>query len=207
MMTPEHPLIAELGPQIRPVNRQLYENNPLADDPLTQEYLDSATRFGGEDRGPNLAIQTEKVEHRVIMYLRAQGKSMREIANVTGYTYIWVTQVCRQPWFKKRLLETISAAGEDGVSAFVKGEILPSLVALSEIRDDPEAKNSDRIAAVNSILNRGLGMPTQHIKTEKVESADALTQEMADIERQLAEIKRQQVGMLPTSVASNSGEN
>jgi len=141
------------------------------------------------------------VQHRIIMYLRAQGNSPTEIAKVTGYTYGWVCQVCRQPWFKKRLLETLAESGGDAVAKFVQGEILPSLVALAEIRDDPESKDATRVAACNSILDRGLGKPTQHIKTERVPTADDLTEEMSKIERELAEIQRQQRGVLPASVA------
>lgn len=200
MDTPsQHPLVASVVKQSS-VNPQLYENNPVSTDPITQEYLNSDIKFAG-DRPPNLAIQSENIQHRIIMYLRAQGQNSTEIAKATGYSYHWVCQVCRQPWFKKRLLETLAENGGDAVAKFVQGEVLPSLVALTEIRDDPESKDATRVAACNAILDRALGKPTQHVKTERVPTADDLTTEMSQIERELAEIQRQQRGVLPGSVA------
>jgi hypothetical protein len=137
------------------------------------------------------------------MYLRAKGHSPTEVAKATGYGYQWVLQICRQPWFKKRLLETIKEAGEDGVQKFINGEVLPSLMVLAEVRDDPETKDATRVAACNALLDRGLGKPVQLVKTQKVASADELTAEMGDIERELAEIQRMQRGFIPAAPSSN----
>ena len=195
-MQPEHPLVGELmSDPVKPVNRQKFENSKLRGS--VEDQRDSQS-FAG-DKDPNLAILTEKPEHRVIMFLRAQGKSAQEVAKVTGFSYQWILQVCRQPWFKKRLIETIREAGQDEVELFVKGEILPSLMTLAEIRDDPESKDSTRVAACNSILDRGLGKSVQHIKTEQIKSPDQAHEEMNGIERELEAIRMAQssVGLLP----------
>lgn len=201
-MSPEHPLVGEVTGK-GGLNRQLYVNNPVAQDSLTEEYLRSTTKFAG-DRDPNLGIQSEKVEHRVIMFLRAQGKNSMEIAKITGYSYQWVLQVSRQPWFKKRLIETIQEAGGNAVDKFVQGEVLPSLMTLVEVRDNPDAKEASRVAAANAILDRGLGKPMQHIQTEVIKSATEAQSEMSDIERELEAIRlaQQAAGVVPQRLLS-----
>lgn len=194
MSQTDHPLVASLVEHTR-ANPQVYANSALQSDPLTAEYLASSDKLAG-DKDPNLAILSERSEHRVIMFLRAQGKSPTEIAKATGYSYQWVCQVCRQPWFKSRLLATIKEAGEDGVQKFINGEILPSLIVLAEVRDDLETKDATRVAACNALLDRGLGKPVQLVKTQKVASADDLNAEMTDVERELAEIRRMQTGLI-----------
>lgn len=198
-----HPLetaetLEGVTPTGRKYNPQTWDCNPASQDAIVEEYTSSPDRLHN-DRAPNLAIQQERTEHRMVLFLRAQGKTPQEIADKMGFGRQWVYQICKQPWFKKRLLETIHAAGQEGVDSFLNGEMLPSLVALTEIRDDENAKNSDKIAAVNSLLDRGFGKAVQHIKTEKVVTADGAKDEMVRLERELQQLQEAQraVGMNP----------
>jgi lambda repressor-like predicted transcriptional regulator len=144
------------------------------------------------ENGPNVQIVEEKSQHQIIAYLKAQGYINREIAKATGYTEAWLSQVTRQPWFKKRVASIIAENGGDPVKAFLTGEALPSLEALAEIRDDRNLPAAARVAATNAILDRAFGKPTQHIEANTTttvknakNSADAIEQELNSINEQL----------------------
>lgn len=177
----------------RIANPQLWENNVASTDDVVKEYAESPLKLHN-DRNPNLAVMSERPEHRMIVYLRAQGKTPAEIAPLVGLGYQWVLQICRQPWFKKRLMEMIHEAGQDGVQKFLDGEIMPSIVTLAEVRDTA-AKASDRVAACNSLLDRALGKAVQHIKTEKLPTVDAAKVEMSALERELEAVRQEQTAV------------
>ena len=175
-------------------NKQLFENNPLAHDPIVREYMEGGNALAG-DMAPNLAIKHERPEHRLILYFKAQGKSNKEIAQLTGYGYQWVCQIVRQPWFRKAFVDMCEELNRDDVEQFLKGTTLDSLQVLQEIRDDPEAKDASRVAAANALLDRALGKPTQHIKTERIGSADNAQAEMSEVDRELAAVRERQRAM------------
>lgn len=175
-------------------NRQLFANSPLSGDPIVAEYLGGGKALAG-DTAPNLAILKERPEHRIILYLKTQGKDNREIAAQTGYGYQWVCQIVRQPWFRKAFVEMVEEAGKDATEEFLRGETLNSLHVLVEIRDNPDAKEASRVAAANAVLDRALGKPTQHIKTERLATSDNAQDEMSGVERELAAVKERQKAM------------
>lgn len=192
MSTPSHPLeLAEqyltsepLGPK---VNKQLFANRPSGDG----TYYSQPDRLCN-DKPPNLTILHERPEHRLIVYLKAQGMSNKEIAAKTGYGYQWVCQIIRQPAFRKAFLEETKIAGRDAVKSFLAGEVLNSVVTLVEIRDDVEAKEATRVAAANAILDRALGRPMQHIQTETVATNTDAQVEMEKLEQELKELRLRQ---------------
>lgn len=146
---------------------------------------------------PSLEIIEEKPEHRLMVFLKAQGLTNGELAERMNYSHAQVSQITRQPWWRARFAEECKIAGRDAIEAFLKGEALPSLEALVEIRDNPEEKGSARVAAANSILDRAFGKPTQHIKTEKLPSGLEAQKELVDIQRELEVVKAQQQGKVP----------
>lgn len=175
-------------------NRQLFSNSPLSKDPVVAEYLGGGNALAG-DRPPNLAIMSERPEHRLMLYLKTQGLSNQEIADKMGYGYQWVCQVVRQPWFRKAFVDMVEEAGKDASEEFLRGETLNSLHVLVEIRDDSKAKEASRVAAANAILDRALGKPTQHIKTERLGSSENAKGEMDAVERELSALRERQTAM------------
>jgi hypothetical protein len=165
-------------------SRELYETSDL--------------KFAGDAKAPTTEILKERPEHRIIVYLKAQGRSNTEIAKITGYTKPWLTQVCAQPWFKLQLTALLHEKGGDMVQNFLEGQVMNTLETLVEIRDNSD-KDATRLAAANSILDRAFGKPTQHIKTEAVADPTNAQTEMSSIERELAMVKEQQrtLGMGP----------
>lgn len=175
-----------------PVNKQLFENSPLSGSAVEQDYEKSGVGLFN-DRSPNLAVLSEKPEHRIVIFLKAQGMSNNEIARRTGYTYPWVSQILRQPWARKRLVEEITASGRDAVEEMLKSAAEDSVYTLISERDNEAAKPSERIAAANSLLDRFLGKPTQKVeqtvRTGKLDTLEETERELALLEQEEARIR------------------
>lgn len=173
------------------VNTQLFENNTLAKNAVTEEYYNSDNRLFN-DKKPNLAIKSERMEHRMIVYLKARGLNNKEIAEKMGYGLQWVNQITRQPWFRQRFVEECQSAGVDAIKTFLEGEVLPSLECLRTIRDNEDAKDASRVVAANSLLDRFLGKPIARVETESVSKGlDDARATVDDLERQVASLRAQ----------------
>lgn len=172
------------------VNTQIYCNSPLSGSAIEQDARSDPKALFGR-KLPNLAVIQEKAEHRIIILLKAQGFSNREIAKKTGiYTECHISQVLRQPWAQKRLMAEIYEAGGDAIQELLRGNVADSILTLVEIRDNGE-KDSDRVAAAKDILDRFLGKPTQRIET-KNENHTFDHGDVAELDRQLAEAQREE---------------
>lgn len=172
------------------LNKQLYENSSLSGSEIEQDYAQDPDALYNS-KAPNLAILHEKPEHRVIIFLKAQGLSYREISDRTGHTIPWISQVLRQPWARARLVKEIQSAGRDAVQELIKAAAEDSVFTLIEQRDNEKAKPAERINAANSLLDRFLGKPTQkvesHITTSNLKTIEDLERQLKDVE---AEEKR-----------------
>lgn len=175
----------------KPANKQLFENSGLAEHAVTHAAATDPDRlFSTTDRAtdPNLAILDEKPEHRLIVYLKAQGFSNKEVSDKTGYTQAWVSQITRQPWFRLRLVQELREAGVDQIQQVLKANALDSIFTLVDLRDDPQAPKAVRKACADSLLDRYLGKPTQKFENEKPSTPS--TEELNHLEQQIAEIDR-----------------
>lgn len=127
----------------------LYQNNP--------------DRFYNDTR-PTFGLAHEKPEHRIMLMLKAQGFSNKEIATITGYEQAHVSIILRQPWARQRLLDLINKEGKNAISEVIRGECANSVFTLVELRDDAESETV-RLGAANALIDRYLGKPTQHIES------------------------------------------
>ncbi len=143
--------------------------------------------------GRAVEILNEKPEHRIILLLKAQGLSNREIAQRCGYGEAWVSQVLRQPWARERILLELQKANSDQIAALLRGELANSIFTLIEMRDTAP-KASDRITAANSILNRFLGTPTQRVETQVTHLKPGQTVE--DLDRTITELEAEEKRLL-----------
>ena len=151
--------------------------------------LDPLRLHSSEFNHANIDIVHEKPEHRIIIYLKAQGMSNREVAEQSGYTEAWISQVCRQPWFRLRLVQVLQEMGVDKVQALLKSAALDSVYTIIELRDDTEAPKAVRRAAADSLLDRWLGKPTVHVSRDEPRMPS--TPEVEEIDRELAQIENQ----------------
>lgn len=117
---------------------------PLGDGDISADARDeqspysNALEFGLYNmKRPSCGVEIvhEKPEHRIILFLKAQGHSHTEIAKITGYTIPWISQIVRQPWARERLMRILTEQGEDAVQAVLRGEVLNSVFTLIEVRD------------------------------------------------------------------------
>lgn len=169
---------------------QLMKNNDLRDHPVMEAAESDPLRlFNVEENRPNFAIIHEKPEHRLIVYLKARGLSNREVAQKTGYTDSWVSQICRQPWFRLRLVQELKEAGMDKVAKLLESAALDSIFTILEIRDDVTAPKAVRRACADSLLDRWLGKPTVHVEHEGVRLPSS--PELAAVETELQQIEHQ----------------
>ncbi len=124
------------------------------------------------DRPAYQAILKESPRHRLILWMTAQGHSPQQVADALGITKQTVYIVRKQPWFREMFVRLTTDLGRDAVSTFLKSEVLPSLQTLVEVRDNPQAKDSDRRGAADSLLDRFLGKPVAKADTDAKAPAD-----------------------------------
>lgn len=146
--------------------------------------------FAGS-QAPNLHIAKEGAQHRIIVYLKAQGQTNREIARATGFTESWISQIVRQAWFRERLALELREAGLDPVKQFLKGEVMPSFQVIADVRDDQSAPPAARIAAADKILDRVFGKPTVTVHTENATTAGNVRQTVEALESEIRAIEEQ----------------
>ncbi len=180
----------------KPTNRQVFANSVLHDDPIVEAARTDPDRLFASGDGsylhdePNLAIIREKPEHRMIVYLKAQGHSNKEVADRTGYTQAWISQLTRQPWFRLRLVHELKEAGVDAIESVLKSSALDSVFTLIDLRDDASAPKAVRSACANSLLDRFRGKPVQTVQHEekrlpKTSEISAIDSELAELDSQL----------------------
>jgi hypothetical protein len=168
------------------INKQLYENSGLKELFDNSDEADDQSRPFFNQREPNLAIMHEKPEHRVLLMLKAQGLSNREIAEQTGYTEPWMSQLFRQPWAQAALSEFITNAGLDEVTQLLKGAAADSVRKLINIRDNPLAPPSVVRATCVDLLDRFMGKPAQHVH---VEQTTVSPESVGEIDKKIAELE------------------
>lgn len=145
------------------------------------------------DRPPLLDLQREKPEHLMMVMLKAQGLSDREISLRFNDRYgaEYVGTVLRQPWARQRLLDLLNSAGRSGIETLLKSAVEDSVFRLIEERDNPKARPAERINAANSILDRYFGKPTQHVNQHQVNYTVDDIQKLEQDERMVeAELQR-----------------
>ena len=176
-------LVSEQGLE---VNRQLYKNSPLSQSEVAREYKAGGSNAPAlyNDLDPNLAIKHEKPEHRVMVMCKAQGMSNDAIAKQFGYTQAWVSQVLRQPWARKLLVELLQQCGVEAVQQALQGAALDSVFKLIDLRDSEKTPPNVQANCAINILDRILGKPTQ-----KIESQSTVTHVSGDIQEIDSELK------------------
>ncbi len=158
---------------------------------IAEEYFNDPQRLYGDKVSTQVTL-AEKPIHRAMIYAHARGATAREIAQNTGFSYVAVCQILRQPWARLRLVQILNETGMDAVKHFLSTEVSPSLEVLREVRDNPLAKASEKISAANSILDRALGKPTVHVESDNTNRS--IPTDMARIDAELASLRKQVEG-------------
>jgi hypothetical protein len=146
---------------------------------------------------PTYEVKHQREEHLLMVMLKAQGLSYREIAQKTGFSAIAVGNVLKQPWARQQLLFELKQAGRDALNEMIEEEASESLLTLVEIRDNKDCKAADRRAAAEYLINRKLGTPkaqiehSGHVKLEELSDEELIkrlpAEERAQLEKQQSE--------------------
>jgi predicted transcriptional regulator len=137
------------------------------------------------DKLSTLRLKREKPEHRIIVLLKAQGYSNKEIAERLEVTPVMVGYVLRQPWARERLVAEISASGRDAVNELLRGAVSDAVMTLIDVNQN--GKPGERVSAANSLLDRYYGKPTQRVETDNThhfETVDELDRQIKSLEEQ-----------------------
>lgn len=137
------------------------------------------------DHDAHRTFMYEQPWHRLAVQYACKGLKYIDIAVMVGHTSTAVSEVLRQPWARQMIIEKTKTVLQDEIKALLEREMLPSLQKLAEVRDSEKSKASEVISASNSLLNRGMGMPTQLITTNESVNLDNLSTE--DLERLVAQ--------------------
>ena len=155
--------------------------------------MDAPTPPGGffNSRDPNLAILHEKPEHRLLLWMKAQGASNREIAHQSGYTEPWISQLMRQPWAQKTLVGMMTDAGMDITTKLLESACPDSVLKLIELRDDATIQQNHpgvtRSVCVD-LIQQYLGKPKQQVdfmQTAAPRDVEELDKEIAVQEQEI----------------------
>ena len=126
---------------------------------------------------PLHTLQKERPEHRIVIYLKAQGYSHKEIGEITGYSPQAVMYICRQPWAQERIVKVIHDGGQDAVNTLLKGAAVDAVQRLITEQDNDNASPRERISAANSILDRVFGRPNQPMTHYRAEDLEKMSDE------------------------------
>jgi hypothetical protein len=171
-----------------PYNAQRYENSKAAVIDAHESYHNSPDKLYNS-LNPHLVIIHEKPEHRLAVFMKARNLDNNEIAERMGWTASWTSQVCRQPWFRIRLLEELTQAGRNQLDELFKVEAINSAFTLVDLRDNVKVPPAVRKAAADSLLDRFLGKPVAKIETSEQKLPS--TEETRKIDAEIKSIDEQ----------------
>lgn len=152
-------LSSALETSTKPVHSQdgTTHNVPTSTDNSFGDRVDSL--FGA--RPSYQLIKNERPEHRLILWLKLQGHSTKEVAAQTGYTDVHIRTICKQPWFIENFCRQAKELGTSAVNTFLEGEVMPALVRTVELAQGSKV-DAVRLSANREILNRFLGKSVVH---------------------------------------------
>jgi hypothetical protein len=164
----------------------------------SKDVLDSliaaSAEQGIENGEANSVIRVERPVHRVICYMALSGSTNKEIAEVTGYGVSQVANVLKQPRAKAFMAEQARVIAGSSVEKFFAAEAHRTAQKMIELRDSEAVPAAVRLAACVNILDRHLGKPTQYVKTEQVKDIDSAVREKAEIDAELASLRKSAYG-------------
>ena len=130
-------------------------------------------------KAPYHVNQKERPRHRLMLELAAKGYDNKEIAEITGKSAVNVNNALRQPHSQQTLVNAIRerVSADEQVVEVIRTNVVKAVETLAEIMDDGDAKNSDRIAAAEALLNRRYGKPNQPINSGSTVDLNHLSDE------------------------------
>lgn len=122
------------------------------------------------DSDPQYYIKYERPLHRLVIYLAANGLTMKEIAAKTEQSTVAISNILRQPWARAKMIEVMKETGEENIRDLLKPAAKDALLQIIKIskNEDGLVPAAVQLAASVNVVDRFLGKPTQPITTEEV---------------------------------------
>jgi hypothetical protein len=139
---------------------------------------------------PSHVLAVEKMHHRLIITLKAKGMTNVAIAAELSVTPATVSNVLRQDWARERLAKLIHDSGKDVIRGVLEGACLDSVYKLIDLRDAKETPPAVVKASCDSLIDRYLGKPTQHVEVEQ--STTVNHSDIKSIDRELDALTKEQ---------------
>jgi hypothetical protein len=212
------------GPGTADPNRpkQPSEYNPERD-AAAFDQMDADGTGLHNNRRPPYIIQSERPEHRFLVFLYAQGLSTKEIYLQLGgqwdsernlpisspdarYSYQHLHTIRRQAWFQTKLVEYMEKCGEDVVRAKLKAELMPSIDKVIAIRDDVDAPKQLQLKAAESLIDRFLGKAVQQVVTVAPATVAKYAKDAADLQSELDAVESELKNLNPAFLTNENND-
>lgn len=136
---------------------------------------------------PAYEFKNERAQHRVILEYIAKGYTDKEVAELLGVSAPMIGYVRKQPRYQGALLDEVKRKlNEDQeVVQFIRENVVKAVTTLAQVMNAEDARNSDRIAAAEALLNRRYGKPNQPVNAGNTVDLNHLSD--ADLAKMLPE--------------------
>lgn len=151
--------------------------------------LSAVTPLFNNNLKPQYERQKETEQHRVIAALRANGLTYTEIGKRMGLSRPTVSDICKLPWVRERVLRLIEETGRKVLEERLSIEADDSLDVILEIRDDASVNPDTRARCAFGLIERKLGKATQRIEQRNVGPITA--DDVADLDTQLQKVQEE----------------
>ena len=141
-------------------------------------------------REPAYVLKAERPEHRIIIMLKAAGRTNIEIAEATGTTPVHVAHIVKQPWAVEQILQEIENTGRQPLIEMLHDMSMKALKFQDSLLDDKEANKETRRKVSECVLDRVLGKANQPFSVDDKRQPSDMTLE--EIDKRLAELHAKQ---------------
>jgi hypothetical protein len=138
------------------------------------------------DSDPAYLRARELPRDRVMVYMAAQGKSNKEIAELFGVIPSTVANTLKQPWARQLMQVEQEAVGVDALTDLIKQHGKGAFLNIVKLGEDPDAPANVRLEANKVVLDRLLGKPNTPIEVTNKKPAAEKTRE--ELEQSVANI-------------------
>lgn len=131
---------------------------------------------------PSVEILNEKPWHRQLAYALLRGATMKECAQMFDKTVAHISQVRRQPWFKKVAAEIADLDRDMDALELLKGSVVTAIETLNDLALGAKSESVRRSAA-SDLLDK-------YLKSNPEPQAAEVIDPRAEAKRLEEEIKR-----------------
>lgn len=128
---------------------------------------------------PYYQNQRERYTHRIMLEKAAQGYTVKEIAEQTGFTTVAVNNILRQPYAQQTLVDEIQRIHgvDEEVVEIIKRNVVKAAKLYENILNDPTADRKERMLAADTFFNRRYGKAVQPMSVGSCVDLNSLSDE------------------------------